>query len=107
MSAGTSLFAAVSRPLEYDQVQSLDLVLLKNARGYLHIGLILERDGLKIVQSTPDTVPTGISLSSLRLEKDGPIFADNPDSGTNWNMLWLGGQIEFRRPTLPFYCPVM
>ena len=99
--AGAFSFAEkISQIIDYKEVKSGDLILIKNKEGeYTHVVLVLadENNKLKIVQSTSTKYPMGVFVDDLDILADKPRFGFVPELGTDWNVLWDEGRLEFRR----------
>lgn len=97
--AGAAFLADNSRLIEASEVQPLDLVFYYSDGSHSHIALILESEnGLQIVQSNIDCLPTGINVSALTITSSQPNFAYTPAIGSPWND--YRESLQFRRLAL-------
>jgi hypothetical protein len=88
----------VSQIIDFKQAKSGDIILIKNKEfKYTHIALILEKNGLKIVQSTAMKHPVGIFVNELDIAQEVPKFGFETELGTDWELLWQEQRLEFRR----------
>ncbi len=98
--AGVSVFVGdASFAVKPSEIKSLDLILIKRNGNYPHIALVIEIDNkLFLTQSNLDSIPSGVTLSEIKIEKNGnPKFTYKPQISTDWNTYMNKGIIEFRR----------
>ncbi|OGM19714.1 hypothetical protein A2686_05240 [Candidatus Woesebacteria bacterium RIFCSPHIGHO2_01_FULL_38_10] len=95
-----SFTGGASRIIQPFETQSMDIIVIKSPTGekYSHMALVLkENEGLRVTQSVIGQVPTGVHVSSLRIENSLPQFGFRPNLTEPWEELYGAGRLEFRR----------
>ncbi|MFH1547477.1 MAG: hypothetical protein ABIC57_03250 [bacterium] len=86
--------------IQPEDVRPLDIIVLKNStrEKYSHIALVLEmNEQLVVAHSVIGQIPSGVHISSMRIENGFPYFGFRPNLTERWEELYNKERLEFRR----------